>query len=61
MDKKKEENKKTSEAQIEKENQDIENLPGADEKVETTEPTKSEIEKTSKLNRDGKTDNTDGK
>lgn len=57
----KKQNPKTSGAQVKKENQDLENLPGADKKIETTQPTKSEIEKTSKLNKDGKTDNTDKK
>lgn len=59
MEKNKNQKKETSKSQIKKENQDLPNLPSSDEVVDTTQPTKSEVEKSSKLNKEGKTDNTE--
>ena len=53
------ENKKPNDSQIKKENQDLSNIPAATEKVETENEVKKEIERTSKLQNEGKTDNTE--
>ena len=57
MDPKKD--KKTEEAKVQKENQDFPNVPAATDEVHTAETLKKEIKKTSKLNPEGKTDNTE--
>lgn len=51
--------KKTEEAQIKKQNQDFPNVPAATDEVHSAETMKKEIKKTSRLNPEGKTDNTD--
>lgn len=50
---------KTEKSQVEKENQDFENIQSADKVIDTTEPAKKEIDKSSKNTKDGKTDNTE--
>lgn len=50
---------KTEKSQVEKENQDFENIQSADKVIDTTEPAKKEIDKSSKITKDGKTDNTE--
>ena len=52
-------NKKNKESQIKKENQDFPNIPAASGKVKDDKVLEKQIKKTSKLNPDGKTDNTD--
>lgn len=52
-------NKKTSNSEVKKENQDLPNLPAATEKVKDGDNLEKEIKKSSKLNPDGKTDNTE--
>lgn len=54
-------NKKNKEAEVKKQNQDFPNVPAATEEVKNENTLKKEIKKTSKLNPDGKTDNTDQK
>jgi len=51
--------KKTEEAQIQKENEDLPNIPASTEKIKEGEKFKEEIKKTSKLQNEGKTDNTE--
>ncbi len=53
------ENQKPSESQIQMENQDLPNLPAATEKIEAENHVKEDIKKTSKLQNEGKTDNTE--
>lgn|GEM_PF-3777458 len=57
MDKKKKPEKSTSKSQIEKENQDIDTLPSSEEVISNTQPAKSEVQKSSQLNKSGKTEN----
>ena len=52
-------NEKTTKAQVKKQNQDLPNLPAASEEVNNEKAVKKQIKKTSKLQPDGKTDNTD--
>lgn len=54
-------NKKSKVAEVKKQNQDFPNVPAASEEVKNQNTLKKEIKKTSKLNPDGKTDNTDQK
>ncbi|MEC5158099.1 hypothetical protein [Chryseobacterium sp. MP_3.2] len=51
--------KKTEDAQIQKENEDLPNIPAATDKIEEVEKVKEEINHTSDLQKDGKTDNTE--
>lgn len=48
-----------NDAQTVRENQDLPNIPASTEKIEKEDNTKGEIEHTSKLHNDGKTDNTE--
>lgn len=50
---------KTEKAEVKKQNQDYPNIPASSERIVSQEETDQEIKKTSKLNKDGKTDNTD--
>ena len=52
-------NKKNKEAEVKKQNQDFPNVSAASEEIKNENTLKKEIKKTSKLNPDGKTDNTD--
>ena len=52
-------NQKSKEAEVKKQNQDFPNIPAASEEMKNVEALKKEIKKTSKLNSDGKTDNTE--
>lgn len=52
-------NKKTKDAQIRKENQDLQNIPAASGKITDEQKAKKEIKETSKLHNEGKTDNTE--
>ena len=52
-------NKKSKEAEMKKQNQDFPNVSAASEEIKNENTLKKEIKKTSKLNPDGKTDNTD--
>lgn len=54
-----ENNKKSEEQPVKKENQDFPNLPAASEKVNNENDLKKQIRKSSKLNPEGKTDNTE--
>ena len=56
-----EKNKKSKEAEVKKQNQDFPNMPAASEKILSESAIKKQIKKTSDLNPDGKTDNTDNK
>lgn len=51
--------KKTEDAQIQKENEDLPNIPAATDKIEKVKEVKEEIKHTSDLQKDGKTDNTE--
>ena len=50
---------KTKQAEIKKQNQDLPNIPASSEKITSGETAEREIKHTSKLHKDGKTDNTD--
>ena len=52
------ENDKEQPAQTENENQDLPNIPASSEKVNSEKTVKRQIKESSKLNKDGKTDNT---
>lgn len=52
-------NKKNKEAEVKKQNQDFPNIPAASEEVKNEHAVKKQIKKTSDLQPDGKTDNTD--
>lgn len=54
-----EKTKKTEEAEVIKQNQDFPNVPAASEKVKSEKTMKKEVKESSKLNPEGKTDNTD--
>ena len=54
-------NKKNTEAEVKKQNQDFPNVPAASEKIHSEKTLKKEIKETSDLHPDGKTDNTDQK
>ena len=45
-------------AQTKKENQDLPNIPASSDKVNSEKTVKRQIKESSKLNKDGKTDNT---
>jgi hypothetical protein len=50
---------KTEDAQVQKQNQDFPNVPASSDKIEGGHQLKKEIKETSRLHSDGKTDNTD--
>lgn len=52
-------NEKPTQAEIKKQNADFPNLPASSEKNKGGETMKKEIHKTSELNQEGKTDNTE--
>lgn len=52
---------KPKDAEIKKQNQDFPNIPAASEKIHSEGKVKKEIQKTSDLQPDGKTDNTKNK
>lgn len=52
-------NKTPEKSEIRKENQDFQNMPSSSQKNETGETMKKQVEKTSELNDEGKTDNTE--
>lgn len=54
-------NKKNTEAEVKKQNQDFPNVPAASEKIHSEKTLKKEIKKTSDLHPDGKTDNNEQK
>ncbi|MCZ2083026.1 MULTISPECIES: hypothetical protein [unclassified Kaistella] len=56
-----ENNKKSKDENVKKENQDFPNLPAASDKIKNENVLKKQIKKTSELNPDGKTDNIDEK
>ncbi len=49
---------KEQRAQTKKENQDLPNIPATSEKVKSKKKVDRQIKESSKLNKDGKTDNT---
>ena len=49
---------KTNKAEIKKQNQDLPNIPASSEKVNSEKTVDRQIKESSKLNKDGKTDNT---
>lgn len=51
--------KKTEEAEIKKENQDYRNIPAASDRIQNEKTAKKEIQESSKINSEGKTDNTE--
>lgn len=53
------EHSKTQKAEIQKQNEDLPNIPASTDKIEHVEKVKKQIDKTSKLHDDGKTDNTE--
>lgn len=52
-------NKKTKDSEVLKQNEDFPNIPVSSENVGSGQTMKKQIKKTSKLNVDGKTDNTE--
>lgn len=54
-------NKKNTEAEVKKQNQDFPNVPAASEKIHSEKTLKKEIKETSDLHPDGKTDNNEQK
>lgn len=52
-------NPRENTAETIKQNEDLPNLPAATEKIDNEDHVKKEIKKTSKLNDEGKTDNTE--
>ena len=57
MDKEKNDHK-TKDAEIKKQNQDLPNISASSEKVNSEKTVDRQIKESSKLNKDGKTDNT---
>lgn len=51
--------KKNNDSNVKKENQDLPNIPSSTDKIETENPTKKQIKENSKLQKEGKTDNTE--
>ena len=49
---------KAKSAETKKENQDLPNIPASSEKINSEKAVKKQIQESSKLNKDGKTDNT---
>lgn len=58
MDKEKND-RKTKEAEIQKQNQDLPNIPASSERIKSGNTAKKEIKESSKIHKDGKTDNTE--
>lgn len=58
MDKEKND-RKTKEAEVQKQNQDFPNIPASSERINSGKTAKKEIKESSKLHKDGKTDNTE--
>lgn len=52
---------KESKAEIQKQNEDLPNIPSSSEKIKSGDKTKEQVKHTSKLQKDGKTDNTEKK
>lgn len=52
-------NHKTEKAKVQKQNEDLPNLPASSEKIKSGDTIKKQVKKTSELHQDGKTDNTD--
>lgn len=52
-------NKATEDAKIQKQNEDLPNIPASSEKINTEKTVKKEIHHTSKLQQEGNTDNTE--
>ena len=50
---------KTKDAEIKKQNQDLLNIPASSEKIKSGETAEKEIRETSRLHKNGKTDNTE--
>ena len=50
---------KTNKAEIKKQNQDLHNIPASSEKIKSGETAEKEIRETSRLHKNGKTDNTE--
>ncbi|TXF79436.1 hypothetical protein [Chryseobacterium sp.] len=50
---------KSKESEVRKQNQDLPNIPASSDKIHSEDKTKKEIDETSELHPDGKTDNTD--
>ncbi|MGV8915892.1 MAG: hypothetical protein ACOH1X_10645 [Kaistella sp.] len=51
--------KKSEDAQIKKQNQDLPNIPASSEKIKSGNTADKQITETSKLQKEGKTDNTE--
>ena len=51
--------KKSKDAQVKKQNEDFPNMPVSSKKVDSGETMKKQIKETSKLHNEGKTDNTE--
>ena len=54
-----EQDKKTEEAAVQKQNQDFPNIPASSDTISKEETAEKEIKHTSELHPDGKTDNTE--
>lgn len=52
-------NTKENDSDIKKQNQDLPNIPSSSDKINNEEPAKKQIKDTSKLHKDGKTENTE--
>ena len=50
---------KANKAEIKKQNQDLPNIPASSEKIKSGETAEKEIRETSRLHKNGKTDNTE--
>ncbi|MBW8360770.1 MAG: hypothetical protein K0M56_01135 [Kaistella sp.] len=48
---------KNKDSDVKKQNQDLPNIPASSDKIQSDDKTKKEIDETSKLHPDGKTDN----
>lgn len=51
--------KKSKDAQVKKQNQDLPNIPASSEKIKSGNMADKQITETSKLQKEGKTDNTE--
>lgn len=51
--------KKKSDSDVKKQNEDLPNIPGSTDEIKKEEPVKKQIKESSKLQKDGKTENTD--
>ncbi|MBW8358987.1 MAG: hypothetical protein K0M63_04190 [Weeksellaceae bacterium] len=59
MDDPKKSEQKNNKSEVKKQNQDFPNIPASSHKVGTGKMIKKEVRESSKLHKDGKTDNTD--